>query len=433
MVLKQSPDDIRSLLNDISLFLSTQRVLGIDNFNRPKYVTPHIQELNLLYFEVSRLHANKQEIDPALIQQLNEKYAAAASLAKLGNSSRPKQISHQFKIDSELKSEALLDGVLKLDEIHAQYAQKVIAEPPDKLQYEIKKNVIHIADKDLAITIGLYNQPKGNMKASKVDLGFNPKDVMSYTVDASNLDRIRVIPQFQQSPASPYQTQHFEQGAIIPKVQSKGKELKRLNSAINNYNGLCEIICNHIVMNDILSPARGTPRQAFDALNQTMVMKKLEEEVAPLHILKQVSVFQLLKASLFNKIPYNHLSTKEQKGLNNLNEKLQNNPEKVNELMSKAIDNIQVGTYAKFFAFKKEGLNFQGHSMLIRKNENGSFIFFDPNHGAKTFATKKELQTRLIEAFKECHREFKSENICFMDVQKMLPKPEQKLSERARI
>jgi hypothetical protein len=186
-------------------------------------------------------------------------------------------------------------------------------------------------------------------------------------------------------------------------------------------------------MNDILSPDKASPRAAFDDLNKTVVMKKLEEEVAPLHILKQVSVFQILKAALFNKIPHNYLSTKDQKGLNNLEHKLQNNPDKVNELMSKAIDNIKVDTYAKFFAFRKDGLNFQGHSMLIRKNKNGTFTFFDPNHGAQTFKTKEDLQKRLIEAFKECNRDFKSENICFMDVQKMLPKPGQKLTDRPKI
>lgn len=56
------------------------------------------------------------------------------------------------------------------------------------------------------------------------------------------------------------------------------------------------------------------------------------------------------------------------------------------------IREVEVGTYIKFYAMDvMDGDEGNGHAMLIAKNENNNFAFFDPNHGMIFNLTPKSL------------------------------------------
>jgi hypothetical protein len=225
---------------------------------------------------------------------------------------------------------------------------------------------------------------------------------------------------------------------LFEKVSADKKRYKKLNAVIENHNGLCEIICNHVVMNDLLKPPVNSTdhnlKKVFESLegmNDTVHIEQLEDKVANLHILKQVSFYQILKAAIFDIIPNNYLTKKDQKQLMNLDNC--NNKE---NLIGKALDKIKEGEYTKFFVYNKSGMKFEGHSMLIRKNEDKSYTFFDPNHKPILFkdtvtatgkvTAKDALVEHVKTTFRKYQKEFEFKNMCFMNVQKMLPKPELK-------
>lgn len=343
---------------------------------------------------------------------------------------------------------------------------------------------------------------------------------------------------------------------LVESINNQSKAYPRLQKALNAHGGLCDIMCNHIVMEDLISEKNkaSTPYKmpniakksgtndefrnlgpntlknlqndkAFAlpelSAHEKAILDKLEEDVAPLHFLKQVTIFQIMKAAIFAKIPHNHLSSDDQHQLNSATKNLYENFAKetyidllddalkktdslhaeekalleqqqsleklknqthlfdgtpitdekdialkaqlekekehvielkkeeittlrvqiegiknlvagstgeMNKLLSTAVDNIEPDKYAKFMVYEKDGLDFSGHTMLIRNNGNGKYSFFDPDKGLTSNVDKAELLLILDKAFLECGRP----NIAVVNVHKMLPKQEQKQEQEQK-
>lgn len=228
----------------------------------------------------------------------------------------------------------------------------------------------------------------------------------------------------------------FNQETVIHRL---GQDRQRLNQAVANYGGLCDILCNDIIMQDLIATRQMVQPDAqasnqvqnqnqFDHFKKAEAIDRLENDVSRLHILKQVSIFQLIKAVVFNKIPNNILSSKDQKSLTKLDNK---SPDDVKEALNRAVDNLPQGKTIKFMVYSKKGLSFSGHTMLVRKNNNGSFTLFDPNEGAKVYNSQEDMVNSLHDKQKQYQKEFKFNNVCFVDPEKMLPKKEAKADVKA--
>ena len=70
-------------------------------------------------------------------------------------------------------------------------------------------------------------------------------------------------------------------------------------------------------------------------------------------------------------------------------------------MLSVRLNQLEVGFYIKFFAFKKSGLSMDGHSMLIKKIADNKYSFFDPNHGEHANLNIDQLAEEINRSTKE--------------------------------
>lgn len=220
----------------------------------------------------------------------------------------------------------------------------------------------------------------------------------------------------------------FSQNIILGQVTS-GK----LNNIKIKYNGLCEIICNYILLEDLLGKKYPLPLQddvnvnwlntqpGFEQLgikfkdNTSFVMNynnkygdkiTLENlsKVEDTHILSVTNFFTRLIAVLFSIYPCNLFSNSPFAKSPFSYIKLPNGftQTRVDKLMlSERLNQLEVGFYVKFFAFKKIGLSLNGHSMLIKKINDNKYSFFDPNHGEYLNLNIDELAEKINKSTEE--------------------------------
>ncbi len=70
-------------------------------------------------------------------------------------------------------------------------------------------------------------------------------------------------------------------------------------------------------------------------------------------------------------------------------------------MLSERLNQLEIGFYIKFCAFKKNGLSMQGHSMLIKKIDDNKYSFFDPNHGEHLSLNIDELVEKINKSTEE--------------------------------
>lgn len=220
----------------------------------------------------------------------------------------------------------------------------------------------------------------------------------------------------------------FSQNSLFPQLSS-GK-LKNIKI---QYNGLCEIICNYILMEDLLGEKHPLPLNndvhAVWIKTQTMLdqlgikfkpntnfmlnytdkygakitldnLRKVEDT----HILDVTNFFTRLIALLFSIYPCNlfsnsPLSKPPQDKIILPNGKTQIVVDKT--MLADKLDKLDIGFYIKFFAFQKNGFDLKGHSMLIKKINPDQYSFFDPDHGEYTHLNIDELVNRINNAAEE--------------------------------
>lgn len=172
-------------------------------------------------------------------------------------------------------------------------------------------------------------------------------------------------------------TVKFNQADIIPR---NVEELpKKLNEIFVKFNGFCELICNKILIDDLLD------KEEKDLLNKEISIKELNKEsILESHLLNIYSVFERMLSFLFGIFPDNIFSIKDQWDL------VKNN--KVNEnILFSGLDKIESGTTLKLEVFKKTSTSFYGHSLLIKKTNEDEFTFFDPNEGEYRCLSRQDL------------------------------------------
>lgn len=144
------------------------------------------------------------------------------------------------------------------------------------------------------------------------------------------------------------------------------------------FGGLCELVCNRVLIDNILGKG-----EDINFLRDRLTVEKMDEEIIKKsHLLDVFSVFDRALAFLCGIYPDNIFSYSDQWKLVNTTSSADQKIRSVNRtILEKGLKNIEPGETLKLEVFRKEGLNFSGHALLVKKMEREKYIFFDPNAG----------------------------------------------------
>ena len=214
-------------------------------------------------------------------------------------------------------------------------------------------------------------------------LHLNPKDP-----NVSNLLKDAVITledeKFLQAKIS------FNQGNII-----NSQLPEDLQEFVLRYQGLCELICNKVLIDDLL----GKDNANGNYLKQNISPENLnKDDIKKSHLLNVYSIFYRMVAFLFGIYPDNIFSVTDQW---NLVESHGAEKQVNQKLLKQGLEDIKVGTTLKLEVFSKTNLNFSGHSLLVKKVAEDKFIFFDPNSGEHRDLSIEELASKINEQLKQ--------------------------------
>ncbi|WP_115705632.1 hypothetical protein [Legionella sainthelensi] len=208
----------------------------------------------------------------------------------------------------------------------------------------------------------------------------------------------------------------FCQANICNEVAENPNKFETLSKFRLKFNGLCELICNYVIMQDLLGrPIVNNSRndqyqkdnlnwfQRGDAIilgkpSENHLKKQIElpllntPRVKQSHILYVSSFFEKCKAYLFNIYPHDIFS---------YTEKVQQNDATVNRaVLEDKLKSLENGMNIKFSVFSKGLFSFQGHSMVIKKTGE-KYSFFDPNYGEYPNLDINKLCDKINNAMKE--------------------------------
>ena len=175
-------------------------------------------------------------------------------------------------------------------------------------------------------------------------------------------------------------TVEFNQSNIIYGGQPLPEKLIKINL---EFNGLCELICNKILLDDLLGKGEG------DFLKKKINVDELNKEsIVKSHLLNVYSFFSRMVVFIFGIYPDNIFSIKNQWNLVNKNE--------VNkDILFNGLKEIELGTTLKLEVFKKTSTSFYGHSLLVKKTNENAFTFFDPNTGEHRGLSQEGLALKI--------------------------------------
>lgn len=188
----------------------------------------------------------------------------------------------------------------------------------------------------------------------------------------------------------------FTQRRLInAKVYGNDPLPKNLKKFVVRFDGLCELICNKVLIDDAL----GKDVDEDFHIDNITVEALQKPEVINSHMLDVYSVFHKMLAFLSKKYPHNIFSYKDQRRL--VTKKANAKIRIVNKsLLKSGLENIDSGATLKMEVFSKGKFHFSGHSLLIKKVDDDEFIFFDPNRGEYRGLTFKELVKKINEQIK---------------------------------
>ncbi len=161
---------------------------------------------------------------------------------------------------------------------------------------------------------------------------------------------------------------------LIAKLQRSSHET--LVEIFEKHGGLCELVCNRILIDgatsDIDDPS---------LVKKPITLERMDEDkIKKSHILSVYSVLRRIIAFLFGIYPNNIFSCCKQWKL--VNKQENSTIRQVNRLiLGNSLKKIENGETIKLAVFSKSGLSMKGHSLLIKKMQNDSYTFFDPNTG----------------------------------------------------
>jgi hypothetical protein len=159
------------------------------------------------------------------------------------------------------------------------------------------------------------------------------------------------------------------------------------------YNGLCELICNRILMDNDL----GCGNSENYLKNRVTVERLNEEKITKSHLLNVYSVFRRVIAYLFGIFPDNIFSFWDQWKLVDRTKSVNN------EILEKGLNNIENGETLKLEVIERRCLKFAGHALLIKKMANNKYIFFNPSNGEERNLSLSQLGNKINEQIR-AHR-----------------------------
>lgn len=193
---------------------------------------------------------------------------------------------------------------------------------------------------------------------------------------------------------------------LIFYLQEEGINLDKRQKAdalrlIMRFNGLGDIICNHITERDFLrNPQSFSKYKSLDTVSELI-------HYSGTHILNINSFyrfFQLIVCLILGYYPESPLSLSEQGSLNYKN--------KADGVLRNLIDKMQPGDYYKVCTVEKQqGIITGGHSMLLYKQPNGKCSFFDPNTGLQPNISTADI----LKAISEVQERFDHQEVAVMD------------------
>ncbi|MDF2965014.1 MAG: hypothetical protein K0Q51_402 [Rickettsiaceae bacterium] len=280
--------------------------------------------------------------------------------------------------------------------------------------------VLNIIHKELDEALGL-NGKKITFQA-KNDNSFNlGENIIPRFKQNGIVDHIigkpenNIGPKLKNGKASPFNVgetvvAEFVQDGIIHIAVENPEKYKNLNNSVMKFNGLCEIISNFVMANDVLDKPCSKD-ELYKLIRGSIDI--LEKEVSKTHILKIANVIELFMAFAFKKYPENIFSRNEQK-------KIFKDGKLERDLIGRKLDELPEGKYLKVFCLGREGLSLQGHSLLVKKCPGGRYAYFEPNSGAYYNLTKESLFNKIEQSVKAFGGQFKE--VCFLDAEKLAVK-----------
>jgi uncharacterized protein YjbI with pentapeptide repeats len=162
----------------------------------------------------------------------------------------------------------------------------------------------------------------------------------------------------------------FTQGDICNDVVADKQSYPVLHKTIQKHAGLCELISNYVLLNDLM----GRSLSATDENHYKLITVDDVNTMRHTHVLTVSSIFKKMLAYTLNIYPDSLLNRDEQK-------KLMKNGTVNVKILDKYLSDLPLYEYVKYFSYAKRGLKFTGHTCLVKKTGSDTFSLFDPNQG----------------------------------------------------
>ncbi|RAP37326.1 hypothetical protein B1207_03900 [Legionella quinlivanii] len=208
----------------------------------------------------------------------------------------------------------------------------------------------------------------------------------------------------------------FDQAPLCAEVKEKKDHYADLHKINLKFNGLCELICNFVIMEDKLGKASSSTNRfsaafaktSFEIREDDGLLSLIERKpmasrhrfnvsdinksnVKKSHILHVSTFFQKVIAYFFNIYPHDLFKPFESNQKDGM----------VNETrLAEKLNALPDGHYVKFSVFRKGRFEFEGHSMVIKKT-GGTYSFFDPNEGEYIDLSFDELCQKINHAMQK--------------------------------
>lgn len=221
---------------------------------------------------------------------------------------------------------------------------------------------------------------------------------------------------------------HFSQSELIG--SDEFKQYANLNTFVVRFNGLCELICNSVIADDLMGSKDRLLKSQLQKFNKDLLDVKwidnraiqliyktlltnasnpYKEKISLMHLdtfssthtLDATSYFQQMTAYILGIYPFDLFS---------YGDAVQTGKKVNASVLENKLAQLEDGSYIKFMAFSKGFLGFQGHAMVIKKTGR-TFSFFDPNSGEKFGITPEELSGYIDSAMLFYH----GTHMAFMD------------------
>lgn len=193
----------------------------------------------------------------------------------------------------------------------------------------------------------------------------------------------------------------YNQGDVINFIDAaKDTQYKKLKSLNLRFHGLCELVSNAVIADDLMGNSEQILRSSMAKFKKTLLDVEpsgdesirliyaallnntghvYDDSISPIHLntfsnthtLDVSSYFQHMFSYFLGVYPFDLFS---------FEDKVQVGETVDQAVLGKKLDELEDGSYIKFMRFSKGWTGFDGHAMVIKKTGK-TFSFFDPNVG----------------------------------------------------